>query len=156
MSSPHRPAEKSGPPFVGALLRIPWQAVRARILADLAAAGFGDIAATHFPVLQYPPPEGVRPIDLADRAGISKQAMNYLIAQLEDRGYVERRQVPRRGRLVFLTPRGWQVAETIWATMRALEAEWAKAMGRARYQEFRAALVDLAALVTETPASPRS
>lgn len=150
LSSPRRPSKASGPPFVGALLRIPWQAVRARILADLARAGFSDIAPTHLAILQYPPPDGVRPIDLAERAGTSKQAMNYLIAQLEERGYLERRTVPRRGRLVFLTPRCRRVVETIWATMQAVEAEWAEALGRKRFREFRATLVDLAALVTET------
>jgi DNA-binding MarR family transcriptional regulator len=42
--------------------------------------------------------------------------MNYLLGQLEARDYIERRA--ERGssrRLVFLTNRGWQVRETIFA-----------------------------------------
>jgi DNA-binding MarR family transcriptional regulator len=48
--------------------------------------------------------------------------MNYLLGQLEARDYIERRA--ERGsssrRLVFLTNRGWQVRETIFAVVTAL------------------------------------
>ena len=34
---------------------------------------------------------GVRPAELAERCFMTKQAMNYLLRDLEDRGYIERR-----------------------------------------------------------------
>jgi DNA-binding MarR family transcriptional regulator len=47
---------------------------------------------------------------------MTKQAMNYLLGQLEARGYIERRaEKGSSRRLVFLTNRGWQVRETILA-----------------------------------------
>ena len=41
-------------------------------------------------VLQFPGPDGVRPGTLAERAGMSKQAMNQLLRSLEDLGYITR------------------------------------------------------------------
>jgi len=43
---------------------------------------------------------------------MTKQAMNYLLGQLEARGYIERRaEMGSSRRLVFLTNRGWQVRD---------------------------------------------
>ena len=42
----------AGPPYVGALLRLTWQAVRNRLLRAFSDAGFGDIGASHFGVIQ--------------------------------------------------------------------------------------------------------
>jgi len=68
---------------------------------------------------------------------MAKQAMNYLLGQLEARGYIERRA--ERGssrRLVFLTNRGWQVREAILAAVTEVEAEWTSVLGQQRFDEF--------------------
>ena len=135
--------EVTGPPYVGALLRLPWQAVRNRLLRAFGDAGFGDIVPSHFSVIQYPPPDGVRPIDIAAKAQISKQAANYLISQLESHGYLQRRTIPGKGRLVFLTARGQKVADVAHATMRKIELEWQQVLGPERYRTFRESLVEL-------------
>ena len=54
-----------GPPLIGALIRMPMEAVAARIIGGLHAAGFTDLVPAHFPVLRYPGPEGRRPSELA-------------------------------------------------------------------------------------------
>lgn len=142
-------AQKEGP-YVGALLRLAWQSVRERILVSLNGRGFGDINQTHLSVFQYPPPDGVRASDLAHRAPMTKQAMNYLLLQLETLGYIERRAGPNgRRRLVYLTARGWQVTETIWATLRQLQGEWAQSLGLQRFDQFLATLKELATLAAE-------
>jgi hypothetical protein len=41
-----------GPPLIGALLRMPLEAVLARMLAGLHAAGFTDLAPAHLTVLR--------------------------------------------------------------------------------------------------------
>ena len=41
----------------------------------------------HMAVLQFPGPDGVRPGALAERAGMSKQAMNRLLQSLEELDY---------------------------------------------------------------------
>ena len=48
--------------------------------------------------MQYPGPDGVRPGELAERAGISKQAMNQLLKSLERLGYIAREDAPDEGR----------------------------------------------------------
>src|SRR4051794_1382380 len=101
-------AEDLPPPLIGALLRMPLEAVHAVMLRALHDHGFTDITAAHLPVLRWPGPEGRRPVELAVQAGMSKQAMNYLLGQLEGLGYLERRVDPDdvRSRRVYLTKRG--------------------------------------------------
>src|SRR4051812_25211419 len=100
-----------GPPLIGALLRIPWEAVQRRTLERLHEHGFADLDAAHLNVFQYPGPQGARPSELAARLRISKQALNYLLGQLERLGYLERRPDPDdlRSKRVALTPRGTSV-----------------------------------------------
>ena len=83
-----------GPPLIGALLRIPWEATQRRMLERLHERGFDDLDAAHLNVFQYPGPQGARPTELAARLRISKQALNYLLGELERLGYLERRPTP--------------------------------------------------------------
>src|SRR5512142_3327330 len=94
--------------LIGALLRVPAQAIQRRIIAELNAGGFDDLRVPHMAVLQFPGPNGVRPGVLAERAGMSKQAMNQLLKSLEALGYLTRSDAPDEGRarLVRLTRRG--------------------------------------------------
>src|SRR5262245_7604861 len=96
------------PPLIGALLRIPSQAIHRRLIRDLNNAGFEELTVAHMAVLQFPGPDGVRPSVLAERAGISKQAMNQLLGTLERFGYVARSALTNEGgaRIVRLTKRG--------------------------------------------------
>ena len=84
-------SEPLGPPLIGALLRLPWEAVQERMLERLHSQGFADFDASYLIVAQYPGPQGQRPADLAARLRISKQALNHLLGQLERRGYLTRR-----------------------------------------------------------------
>src|SRR5213595_490833 len=83
-----------GPPLLGALLRTPVDVIHRRIIYGLHEHGFTDLVPAHLAVLRYPGPRGQRPIELAAEANMSKQAMNYLLGQLEALGYVERRADP--------------------------------------------------------------
>lgn len=129
------------PPTAGALLRMTYQRVRERQFAALIEKGFDDLNPPLLNVFLYPPPDQMRPSDLAERANMTKQAMNYLLGQLEARGYIERRaEMGSSRRLVFLTNRGWQVRETILAVATKVEAEWASVLGQKRFNEFMHAL----------------
>jgi len=101
------------PPTLGNLLSTAARTLAAELDAGLAAAGFTDLRAAHAPVFQVIDPEGTRLIDLAARAGMTKQAMGELVRYLEVRGYVEVAPDPtdRRARLVRLTPLGGSVLE---------------------------------------------
>src|SRR5258708_6782276 len=76
--------------LIGALLRVPAHAIHRRIIEELNEAGFEELRLPHIAVLQFPGPDGVRPGTLAERAGVSKQAMNQLLRSLEGFGYIER------------------------------------------------------------------
>src|SRR5215471_15084250 len=97
-----------GPPLIGALLRRPAEIVRRHMLARLHEHGYDDLEPAHLSILQYPGPGGLRPSELASRLGMSKQAVNYLLGQLERLGYLERRSDPddARSRRIELTERG--------------------------------------------------
>jgi DNA-binding MarR family transcriptional regulator len=148
MSTARRPSQPpSRPPsiFVGALLRLCWQDCRERILVAVRARGFTDLTQVHLGIFGWPMPDGVRPIDLAERTYMTKQALNYVLVQLEQRGYLERRgEGARSRRLIYMTPRGWQVAETMRATMQQLEAEWGARVGRRKFAEFMKVLRNFA------------
>src|SRR5437879_1971565 len=53
--------------LIGALLRVPAQAIQRRIIKELNAAGFEELRVPHMPVLQFPGPDGARPGVLAGR-----------------------------------------------------------------------------------------
>jgi DNA-binding MarR family transcriptional regulator len=124
---------------------MPIDVVRHRLLAALHDAGFTDLNAAHFAVLRYPPPEGRRPSDLAREAGMTKQAMNYLLGDLEQLGYLTRDDDPadRRSRRVHLTERARATAPVIRRAVREIEAEWERELGPARFARLRQLLVDL-------------
>src|SRR5690242_18594724 len=101
-------SDGENPPLLGALLRIPYQAMMSDVVAPgLAAAGYGDVRPRHLPLTQTLSrhPTGLRATELAARARITKQSMGTLIDELERGGYVERAPDPAdgRARLIRLT-----------------------------------------------------
>ncbi len=135
-----------GPPLIGALLRIPWETVRRRMLERLHERGFDDLDTAHVNVLLYPGPQGSRPSELAARLGMSKQAVNYLLGELERRGYLERRADPDdlRSRRVVLTERGENAGWVMREAVTDVEREWETALGPRRFAELRGLLAELA------------
>jgi DNA-binding MarR family transcriptional regulator len=136
----------AGPPYVGALLRQCLEHVRARIEADLKSAGFTDLQPVHLAVFSFPPPDGVRPSDLARRIRMSRQATNHIIGQLEALGYLERR-AERKGerRRIYMTPRTWGMVKVVHATLLEIQGEWAADIGPDRFGDFMMTLRRLAA-----------
>jgi DNA-binding MarR family transcriptional regulator len=134
-----------GPPLIGALLRVPLETVRARMLARLHEHGFTDLDPAHLILLQYPGPQGARPSDLAARLRMSKQSVNYLLGELERRGYLERRPDPDdlRSKRIELTDRGRALIPVIRGAVAELEEEWSGRLGRKRFDQLRRLLVDL-------------
>jgi DNA-binding MarR family transcriptional regulator len=135
-----------GPPLIGALLRVPWELVRERMLHGLHERGFDDLHAAHLTVLQYPPPDDVRPLDLAVQRRLSKQALNHQLGQLERLGYLRRRPDPDDGRhtRVDLTDRGRAAIAAIREIVREVELEWAQRLGTDRFAQLRTLLSELA------------
>jgi DNA-binding MarR family transcriptional regulator len=128
--------------LIGALLRVPAQAIHRRIIQRLNAAGFDELRLPHIAVFQFPGPDGVSPSVLAERAGISKQAMNQLLGSLEDSGYVVRRAAPHEGRkrVVRFTKRGHAAYSKIVDILRDVERDWSAELGPRHFARLKALL----------------
>ena len=125
--------------LIGALLRVPAQAIHRRIIKELNAAGFDELRVPHMAVLQFPGPDRVRPGTLAERAGMSKQAMNQLLRSLEDLGYIMRSDAPEegRGRIIRLTKRGRAAYSKVHDILRDIEREWKSELGPERFAQLK-------------------
>ena len=125
--------------LIGALLRVPTEAVLRRIVRQLNTAGFDGITLPHIAVLRYPGPDGERPSVLAERAGISKQAMNRLLGSLEDLGYLKRTDASDRGRarIVRFTRRGHVAWAKITEILREIEREWIAELGAKDFAQLK-------------------
>lgn len=117
--------------LIGALLRVPAEAIHRRIIRELNAAGFKGLSLAHMAVFRYPSPDGVRPGVLAERAGMSKQAMNRLLGTLEELGYLVRSDAPDEGRarLVHFTKRGHAAYAKAIEVLREIERDWNAELG---------------------------
>jgi DNA-binding MarR family transcriptional regulator len=115
------------------------------MLAGLHERGFGDLVAAHLDVFQYPGPENQRPSELAKRARISKQALNYLLGELERLGYLVREPDPddQRSKRVALTSRGVEAIGVIRDAVGEMETAWAGQIGSERFEELRGLLVEI-------------
>ena len=135
----------AGPPLIGALLRRPAEAVHLRILREAHRAGFTDLVPAHLAVLRYPGPNGRKPSELAAEVGSTKQAMNYLLGQLEQLGYVTRSDHPddQRSKRVQLTERGEALRQVVRRTVTQIEHELEAELGTTAYGQLRKLLVRL-------------
>jgi len=135
------------PALIGALLRMPFETVRERMLAGLHERGFTDLVAAHLDVFQYPGPESQRPSDLAKRDRMTKQAMNYLRGQLERLGYITRRADAKdqRYKRVHLTARGQAAGRAIREIVLEVEADWEERLGSRGFAQLRDLLERLSA-----------
>ena len=137
--------EAFGAPMIGALLRMPWERVIRRMLERLHEQGFDDLDMAHVNLFLYPGPKGARPSELAAQRGMSKQAANYLLGQLEALGYLERRPDggDRRSKRIALTDRGQRAAYTIRDAVRDVEREWEAQLGQDRFAQLKTLLLEL-------------
>jgi DNA-binding MarR family transcriptional regulator len=129
--------------LIGALLRVPAQAIHRRIITELNAAGFEDLRVPHMAALQFPGPDRVRPSVLAERAGMSRQAMNQLLRSLEGLGYLARSDVPNEGRarIVRLTKRGRAAYAKVHEILRDIEGEWGAELGSKHFTQLKELLL---------------
>jgi len=139
MSSEKSSSIKTENMLIGALLRVPGQVIQRRIIKELNAAGFEELVVPHMAVLQFPGPEGIRPGMLAERAGMSKQAMNQLLRSLENAGYIVRSNAPDEGRarVVRLTKRGHAAYAKTYEILRVIEREWRAELGPKHFNELK-------------------
>ena len=76
---------------------------------------------------------------------MTRQAMNYVLAGLEQRGYVERQVGSNAAaRVVRMTAKGRDMVAPIRRCVAEIEQEWADHLGAQRFKDLRDTLHDLA------------
>jgi DNA-binding MarR family transcriptional regulator len=88
------------------------------------------------------PAEGARGTDLAELAGVSKQALGQFASGLEDAGLVRAHAAPGDGRVRIwkLTPAGTKAADAARSTLQAVEKQWRTRLGPTDYDQLAATL----------------
>ena len=152
MSSASIPGDDPGAQpgrYIGAMMRVVWQWVRDQMYTGVAAAGYTDLNAAHIGLWRYPGLDGLRPSELADHVGITKQSVNELLGHLERHGYLAR--VPDsadgRARVIRLTSKGRRLEETIYAEARAAQLRIAEILGPRRFAQLHNSLEQLTELL---------
>jgi DNA-binding MarR family transcriptional regulator len=118
---------------------------------ELNTEGFKELRVPHMAVLQFPGPDGVRPGTLAERAGMSKQAMNQLLRSLEGLGYITRSNSAEEGRarIIRFTKRGRAAYAKVHDILGEIEREWSSELGPKDFVQLK----DLLFRVWESPLS---
>jgi DNA-binding MarR family transcriptional regulator len=133
-------------PPIGALLRAAHEIVYGNVYKRTAAAGHPDLHPAHFRLLQFPGVDGVRPTELARSLDTSKQAINPLLGDLEQWGYITREPDHHdgRGRIIHLTDRGVDLMRTIRSIHAEVETSWIAQLGHRKFAALRESLDQIA------------
>jgi DNA-binding MarR family transcriptional regulator len=145
-----REATKTPLPLAGLMGEIR-DAIAAELHARLDAEGFGEIRPSHGCVFRWIEPGGSRLTLLAERSGLTKQAVGEVVTHLEQLGYVDRRPDPEDGRakVIHLTRRGEEGMAAANRIFAEIESELAEEVGRERMAELRETLEQLYWLMRE-------
>jgi DNA-binding MarR family transcriptional regulator len=119
----------------------------------LADHGHEAIREAHGCVFGFIQAEGSRLTFLAERSGLTKQAVGELVDDLERLDYVERVPDPTDGRakLVRLTEKGANAQQLGRSILAEIEQRWAEQIGDERVAAMRETLEDIYALTTHAP-----
>ena len=144
LTSAPRPAssQRWGQAHVGHWLRLALERFDARVLDLMArnpAVPLGlsnlvaraQVGAAHIHITRHLPQQGARLTDLAQSAGMTKQAMAALVTQCEAWGMVQREDDPRdaRARRIVFTDSGLAWLQAYQAAVDQAQAELAQAVG---------------------------
>ena len=101
----------------------------------LQADGFTDISLHHLNLLRHLNPEGMRLIDLARDAGITKQAAGQFCQVLSNTGYVLTSPDPsdKRAKIVTYTARGKAFLAAAYEHVHQIESNAQAYMGKERF-----------------------
>ena len=153
---------KKPPPNVARSLMLTARAHTAAVTARLALRGYDDFPFASASLLWLMDEGGTRSTVLAQRAGVTKQAMSQLVRLMERQGYLEQVLDPTdtRAKVVRMTPRG-EAVKTACVEVRAeLNRTVSRALGMEAADRLAANLDAAASLFGEIggtrPQNPRS
>jgi DNA-binding MarR family transcriptional regulator len=123
-----------------------------KLFARLREQGFEHVREGHGCVFGFIDLEnGSRLTELAENAGLTKQAVGEAVAELEALGYAARLPDPtdKRAKIIKLTPRGVEACLTGRRLFSEIESEWAEEVGEDLVGALREAAERIAALERE-------
>ena len=140
---------------MGLLLKLPYIAVECQLTRRLHELGFEELRPAHYTVFQVLSPDGSRLTDLAERAGMTKQSMGYLVDYLEKHGYLERVPDPtdHRARIIRITAKAKKLDAAVEAVLEELHDQWARRLGKVKFRQLRDLLGDLVNSLQESEPS---
>ena len=123
--------------------------VNRHVVEELHLRGYTKLRSTHTTLLSNMDLAGSTVTAVADRAGISKQAMGRLAVELEKAAYIHVQGAPddARVRVLQLTKTGKKLMLDSFEVMAGLERRYARSIGR---EQLGATLRGLEAFVRET------
>jgi DNA-binding MarR family transcriptional regulator len=130
---------------IGRLLLRAQRAFSVRSIQKLRQMGHSGLTLAHTNLLAHLDMAGTRITVLAERTGVSKQAVGQLVLELEEKGYIGRTvdASDRRAVIITFTVAGWQFLIDADQIKREIEAEYTAILGPAGFQNLRALLTSL-------------
>ena len=129
-------------PLIGplAVLTRWWERRHMELMAE---AGYDDLRVAHNAVAAFLPEDGMRLTELAQAAGISKQAMAELVSDLVAKGYAKKVPDPSDGRakIIIWDERGKASHDVTMKAFTRIEAELMEMVGTQAMSDMRAALL---------------
>ena len=131
---------------LGILLTTALGVFKDQLHAQLARAGYDDIGPAYGYVFRSLAERPLSRVELATRLGISSQGALKIVAEMEERGYVERRDdtVDRRVRRLLLAARGRAALREARRFHATAERQLVTALGAKQVASARAVLTALA------------
>lgn len=125
----------------------------AAMMSRLSARGFEDLTPAFASIMPMLDATGMRSTLLAQRAGVTKQAMSQLVRLLEERRYVE--QVPdpsdTRAKVIRLTKRGVALRKACFEIRQELNATAARTLGKKNLEKLQDDLAKLIRSFSDAP-----
>lgn len=114
----------------------------ARVCHKLTESSHPDLKSSHALLVANWDLNGTRISTLAERAGITKQAMGVLVKEMEALGYLERAPDPLDARAILVMPtgKGRQLLADVRRLMAEIEAEQVEKVGREALEQLQGTL----------------
>ena len=119
-------------------------------LTKLRQRGYEGLSLAHTNLIAQLDVDGTRMTTLAERVGVTKQAIGSVVSELEAKGFVRRKtdEQDRRAVTITFTEDGWTFLQDAHQVKREIEAEYAATLGEEGLQALRQLL---SKLVQSTP-----
>jgi DNA-binding MarR family transcriptional regulator len=130
---------------IGQLLRDGLARFEEELIFATPPLGGHDLRPTHNHVLRHLDRDGTRASVIAQRAGLTRQAITMIVDELEEAGVVRREPDPDDGRAkrIVYTEAGLRAFDESRERIAEIERRWRNELGARRWNELRAALAEL-------------